>query len=133
MARNPVASTSALLLHYSFDLHNRSLNQVVSKWFNVYPPKWVVGAVVEAIYQGRYKVASVDCILFLWYLRGSPLQHFDYDFLNIVCSKVLQSVPLHSATDNSPKRAVPDIRPFPRTKRWQQPRHIQQQPKSTAA
>lgn len=113
MARNPAASTSALLTYYGFELNNRLLDQVVCNWLSKYPPKWVVGAVIEAVYQGRYKVASVERILFLWYLRGQSRHHFDYEFADIVCSKVFATIPAHSLAIEDAKKA-PNIRLFPR-------------------
>lgn len=98
MARNPVASITALLTYYSFDLHGCAIDQLVQKWLSKYPPKWVMSAVVEALYQGRYKAASVNSILFLWYLRGQPLHHFDYEFLDIVCGNLFKAIPIHPIT-----------------------------------
>jgi hypothetical protein len=92
MVRSPAASTSALLSHYSFDLGEHALNQLVENWLGVYPPRWVMAAVVEALYQGRYKASSVDRILFLWWLRGQPLHHFDFEFLDLICSGLFQAV-----------------------------------------
>jgi hypothetical protein len=94
MVRSLAASTSALLSHYSFDLGEHPLNQLVENWLGEYPPRWVMGAIIEALYQGRYKASSVERILFLWYLRGQPLHHFDFEFLDIICSGIFQVVPI---------------------------------------
>lgn len=94
MPKNIVASTSVLLSDYSFDLGDQphTIDQVVQQWLRNYPPKWVMAAIVEAIFQGRYKVASVDSILFLWYLRGRPLSHFDHEFADLICGKFVRRV-----------------------------------------
>jgi hypothetical protein len=94
MLRSPAASTSVLLKHYSFDLGEHALNQLVENWLGVYPPRWVMAAVIEALYQGRYKASSVDRILFLWCLRGQPLHHFDFEFLDLICSGLFHAVPI---------------------------------------
>lgn len=96
MSRSLVTSTSALLTHYSFDLQGYGLNQLLEVWLGKYPAKWVIAAVFEALYQGRYKASSVDRILFLWRLKGQPKHHFDYEFIEVVSAGLFQSAPLPS-------------------------------------
>ncbi|HEY9620845.1 MAG TPA: hypothetical protein V6C78_10770 [Crinalium sp.] len=96
MSRSPTASISALLSYYSFDLGGYSVEQVVKGWLDEYPPKWAIAAVVEAIFQGRYKAASVDNILLNWYLNGRPQHHFDSEFADLVCSKLFKTIPAES-------------------------------------
>lgn len=93
MTKDPVASTTALLTHYSFELDGHTIDQVVQDWLAEYPPKWVIAAVVEAIFQGRYKAASVDNILLTWSLSGRPQPHFDSEFADLVCSKIFKGIP----------------------------------------
>jgi hypothetical protein len=45
-------------------------------------------AVLEALYQGRYKVISVEEILKLWHRRGQPTFHFTHDFERLVCKNL---------------------------------------------
>ncbi len=88
MRKNPVESTFTLLSNYSFELTEVNVNELVFFWLSLYPSKWVVAAIVEAIYQGRYKVESVSRILNAWSIRGYPMHHFDYDFADVVCKKL---------------------------------------------
>lgn len=88
MRKNPVESTFTLLSNYSFELTEVNVNELVFLWLSLYPSKWVVAAIVEAIYQGRYKVESVSRILNAWSIRGYPMHHFDYDFADVVCKKL---------------------------------------------
>jgi len=90
MRCNPVVSTALLLTYYSFDLGNSPTDQIVRNWLCSYPPKWVLEAIVEALYQGRYKAASVERILKLWKLRGKPTSHFDGEFADLVCRILLK-------------------------------------------
>lgn len=103
MSRSPTASISALLSYYSFDLGGYTIEQIVQGWLDEYPPKWAIAAVVEAIFQGRYKVASVDNILLNWYLNGRPQHHFDSEFADLVCSKLFKAIPTEPTT---PKAAT---------------------------
>lgn len=90
MRKNPAAVTFALLINYSFELGGSNLVDLIYSWLNLYPGKWVITAAVEAIYQGRYKVNSVSRILEFWNLKGYPVHHFDYDFADVVCKKLIE-------------------------------------------
>lgn len=96
MLLNPFASTSILLTHYCFDLEEQATEEVVKNWLGEYPAKWVISAIVEALYQGRYKVASVEKILFLWRLQGQPSNHFDREFADLVCFVLLRRTQLRA-------------------------------------
>ncbi len=83
-----------LLIHYSFDLSGYSASELMSRWQQRYPDSWVHLAVVEALYQGRYKAISVEQILALWQRRGQAYYHFNMEFERLVCSRFPQK--LHS-------------------------------------
>lgn len=78
-----LASAVALMVHY-FGIRE------VDAWTEVlllagrYSPDWVRLAVVEALYQGRYKVISVQQILDIWRRRGKVVSHFNREFEAIV-------------------------------------------------
>lgn len=76
-----------LLTHYSFDLGNRTAPQLLDQWLKDYSTGWVRWAVIEALYQGRYKAVSVEQILKLWQRRNQPCYHFSYEFERLVCHK----------------------------------------------
>jgi hypothetical protein len=90
-AKNAVtADVAELLTRYSFDLQAHSLDRWIDQWLRHYPPEWVISAIIEALYQGRYKAVSVWQILDLWRRRGRPLRHFSRDFERIVFGRPLQ-------------------------------------------
>lgn len=80
--------TVALLLHYIFDLGGYSARELVAHWSVYYPTNWVRLAVIEALYQGRYKAISVEQILGLWQRRGQVRQHFNCEFERLVCGNI---------------------------------------------
>jgi hypothetical protein len=83
----------ALLKYYGFEFGDRSsLKELIKDW-NKYTPHWVRLAIVECIYQGRYKVRSVDQILKLWQRRGATSCHFNHEFERLVCGDFVYSVP----------------------------------------
>ncbi|UBF27633.1 hypothetical protein K9N68_06855 [Kovacikia minuta CCNUW1] len=88
LSNNSAATDAAnLLRHYSFDLDESTIDQHLAHWLETYPVNWVRLAIVEALYQGRYKAISVEQILVLWKRRGQPLYHFNHEFERLVCDK----------------------------------------------
>ncbi len=80
------AQQAAVLLEgYRFELGDHDARQWVSLWLEFYRPSWIRDAVVEALYQGRYKSVSVRQILELWQRRGQPIRHVTHDFEAAVC------------------------------------------------
>jgi hypothetical protein len=77
----------ALLIHYSFDLSGYGAAELVERWQNQYPDGWLHLAVIEALYQGRYKAISVQQILTLWQRRDQPSFHFNMEFERLICGK----------------------------------------------
>lgn len=77
----------ALLIHYSFDLSGYSADELVNRWQKHYPTHWLHLAVIEALYQGRYKGISVQQILAFWQRRGQEIYHFNMEFERLICSK----------------------------------------------
>ncbi|TAE53731.1 MAG: hypothetical protein EAZ76_15230 [Nostocales cyanobacterium] len=76
-----------LLVHYSFDLNGYSASEIISSWQKEYPIDWLHLAVIEALYQGRYKAISVQQILNFWQRRCQVSYHFNMEFERMVCSK----------------------------------------------
>ncbi|HEY9622865.1 MAG TPA: hypothetical protein V6C78_21085 [Crinalium sp.] len=95
LLKDSVAVQAAELLdYYSFDLSGYDAVELVHRWLLEHPAIWVRAAVVEALYQGRYKAISVEQILVLWHRRGHPIHHFNHEFERIICGKFSQ---IHSA------------------------------------
>ncbi|MGB3768495.1 MAG: hypothetical protein WA947_18205 [Phormidesmis sp.] len=76
---------AALLASYQFELGGHDARQWVSLWLEFYRPAWIRDAVIEALYQGRYKSVSVRQILELWNRRGQPIRHVTHEFEAAVC------------------------------------------------
>lgn len=76
---------AALIEGYRFELGGYNARQWVTLWLESYRPIWIRDAVVEALYQGRYKSRSVQQILDLWERRGQPIRHATHEFEAAVC------------------------------------------------
>jgi hypothetical protein len=91
LLKDSVAAQAAELLdYYSFDLGGYAAAELIRGWLAEYPAPWVRTAVVEALYQGRYKAISVEQILALWKRRDHPIHHFNHEFERIICGKFSQ-------------------------------------------
>jgi hypothetical protein len=82
----------ALLMHYIFDLGGYTAAELVNRWLDDYPGNWVRLAVIEALYQGRYKAISVEQILYVWHRRDQALPHFNHEFERLVCGDLHQTL-----------------------------------------
>ncbi len=80
----------SLLREYSFELAGYRPSQLVALWQEQLEAdsSWIRAAVIEALYQGRYKALSVEQILKVWKRRGHPLRHFNHDFERIVLGPI---------------------------------------------
>jgi hypothetical protein len=78
-----------LLTSYSFDTEAYAMDVVIGDWLEECGPVWVSHAITEALYQGRYKVVSIDHILKLWQRRGQPIRHFNREFESIILGQAL--------------------------------------------
>ncbi|WP_341527659.1 hypothetical protein WKK05_35115 [Nostoc sp. UHCC 0302] len=112
-ALNPSATCAelaiALLIHYSFDLSGYTANELVDRWQTQYPVDWLHLAVIEALYQGRYKAVSVQQILVFWQRRGQTIFHFNMEFERLICSKFPQSLTSSSTPALPPAKQNPTV------------------------
>lgn len=86
------AYAAVLLVHYSFELAGYKAEELISQWLKNYSANWVRLAVIEALYQGRYKSISVEQILTVWSRRGRALYHFNHEFERLICRKFPQNL-----------------------------------------
>lgn len=105
-----------LLVHYSFDLNGYSASELINSWRYDYPINWLNLAVIEALYQGRYKAISVQQILNFWLRRGEVIYHFNMEFERLICSKF---------PANLTKISPPVLPPIPQAQPIEQPKNLQ--------
>lgn len=86
--RTIIAQAIMLLSHYGFDTKPHTTAERMGHWLDLYAADWIRAAIIEALYQGRYKAISVEHILTLWQKRGHPAPHFTGDFERIICRKL---------------------------------------------
>ncbi len=102
------SNTFDLLTYYSFDADRYPQSptkvKVLDHWLRTYPESWVHLALIESLYQGRYKVFCVEQLLAHWNRRGHPVYHFNHEFEDLVCHDVPRNM---AQTGMSVKQVVP--------------------------
>jgi hypothetical protein len=86
-----IIETSALLTCYGFDLRGLTPQGLIDDWLKSYSPLWIRWAVVEALYQGRYKAISVEHLLNFWSRRGEPSFRFGSEFERLITHNLPKS------------------------------------------
>ncbi|ACK64952.1 conserved hypothetical protein [Rippkaea orientalis PCC 8801] len=98
---------AVLLTRYGFDLGGLSPLEVIDKWLTSYSAHWIRLAIVEALYQGRYKAVSIEQILRLWQRRSRVTFHFNHEFERLICRHLLLE---HSTpTNNQPQSSLKNL------------------------
>ncbi|HEY9598655.1 MAG TPA: hypothetical protein V6D33_13390 [Cyanophyceae cyanobacterium] len=96
--REPTTDSSAvayaveLLSRYGFELRGYTAQELVNLWLKTYQANWIRLAVIEALYQGRYKAVSVEQILTVWIRRGQPIYRFNHEFERLISRKLPQNL-----------------------------------------
>ncbi len=108
------AQAVELLNRYSFELEGYAAESLIVAWSHHFSAEWIRLAVIEALYQGRYKAVSVEQILAFWQRRGQPLCHFSYEFERMICDRLttsagaaMDALPPETRTDQALSRPVP--------------------------
>jgi len=63
---------ATFLERYGFELEGQPGQVWVERWDQSFPAHWIPVALLEALYQGRYKATSVEQLLRLWQRCGFP-------------------------------------------------------------
>ncbi|MDX2241719.1 MAG: hypothetical protein NW224_13625 [Leptolyngbyaceae cyanobacterium bins.302] len=100
LSKNPAKLAADLLHHYSFELAGYAVTQQIEIWLEYYPAAWLPLAIIEALYQGRYKAISVEQILNLWQRREHPVHHFNHEFERLICGKLPNAIETGSTERN---------------------------------
>ncbi|MGL4502840.1 MAG: hypothetical protein ACRC78_06155 [Planktothrix sp.] len=91
---------SDLLKYYGFELADQTPEQIIERWEKQYDPDWFLPAILESLYQGRYKAISVEHILIYWQRRGKKVYHFTSDFERLICHRFPKNLLLESQNKN---------------------------------
>lgn len=96
----------ALIKSFSLELHSYSPESQVLYWLKEYRAPWIRDAIIEAVYQGRYKIISVQHILSIWQRRGQPIRHFTSGFEHTIAAHLGEPIYLPVNIASTPKNSV---------------------------
>ena len=104
-----VAEVVPLLVRYRYEPDETQATLIAQAWAEQYPAEWVRPAVVETLYQARYKTISVEQVLNLWQRQGRPHPHYSGDFDRLVSRSPAQRLnsPLPRVLPRSPLPLLP--------------------------
>jgi hypothetical protein len=80
---------ATLIDRYGLEPDGDRVDLIVADWLQHNDSSWVVKAIVESLYRGRYKIKSVDNILKDWQRLSKPLYHFTPEYER----EILQNLP----------------------------------------
>lgn len=93
-----------LIKSFNLELAQYSPESQVLDWLQQYRALWIRDAIIEAVYQGRYKVISVEQILSIWKKRGQPVRHFTNGFEQVIATQL--GTPLRLPTNMMAKSTI---------------------------
>lgn len=73
-------SITNLVDDYGLNTEGVKTDLIVAAWLEQYEAAWIIKAIVEAVFRGRYQLKSVDGILKQWQRLGKPRCSFKPDF-----------------------------------------------------
>ncbi|WP_218080660.1 hypothetical protein [Anthocerotibacter panamensis] len=103
------ADLAVTLEAYGFEGITADTPDLLAQWVLEFPAPWPSLAIVEAVYQGRYKVHSVRQILLCWQRRGEPRINFDRSFQRQILEEIWQPLiptPVLPALPPQPEPAI---------------------------
>jgi hypothetical protein len=98
---------NTVIEHYGLEIDILPVDTVMTAWFEKYDPIWIVKAIIESLYRGRYKVKSVDNILKDWQRMGKPRCNFTPDYER----EILQKLPTLVDLNVTPAPSTAGIEP----------------------
>ena len=94
---------------YGLELDPDRVDVIVATWLKKYDPDWILKAIVESLYRGRYKIVSVENILKDWQRLGNPRYKFTPEYEREILEKIPQ-VPTLASPPISPSPIIPVAR-----------------------
>ncbi len=101
-----LTQAEALLSHYGFEMRGYPAQDLVEQWQQKYQASWIRLAVIESLYQGRYKAISVEQILQLWQRKGQASYHFNHEFEALICRKLPRDLVANSGSNKGKLGAI---------------------------
>ncbi len=73
---------------YGLELDGRPIDELLSAWVRQYDSTWILKAIVESLYRGRYKIVCVENILSNWQRLGNPRYQFTPEYEREILAQI---------------------------------------------
>ena len=100
---------------YGLELDGHQIDTILETWLKQYDPTWILKAIVESLYRGRYKIVSVENILKDWKRLGHPRYQFTPEYEREILEKIphpaprqIEAVPKVGSTEEIDTVAIAD-------------------------
>ncbi len=103
---------TTVINRYGLELDGHQVDTIIVTWLQKYDSDWIIKAIIESLYRGRYKIVSVENILKDWQRLGKPRYNFTPEYER----EILQNLPVINdppATSLLPILPAPVDRPDP--------------------
>jgi hypothetical protein len=88
MSYSQTSLIAIVIKTYGLALDDRQVEAVLVTWLQTYDSAWIIKALVESLYRGRYKLISVDNILKDWQRIGKPRYNFTPEYEREIFQKI---------------------------------------------
>ncbi len=85
---------------YGLELDDRSIDDILSAWMQKYDSTWILKAIVESLYRGRYKIVCVESILSNWQRLGNPRYQFTPEYEREILAQIPEIVDNDRVSDS---------------------------------
>lgn len=85
---------------YGLELDDREIDDVLSAWMRQYDSTWLLKAIVESLYRGRYKIVCVESILSNWQRLGNPRCQFTPEYEREILAQIPEIANNERVTEN---------------------------------
>lgn len=88
MSYSQTSLITIVIKTYGLALDEQQVEAMLVTWFQTYDSTWIIKAIVESLYRGRYKLISVDNILKDWQRIGKPRYNFTPEYEREIFQKI---------------------------------------------
>jgi hypothetical protein len=88
MSYSQTSPIAIVIKTYGLALDEQQVEAMLVTWSQTYDSAWIIKAIVESLYRGRYKLISVDNILKDWQRIGKPRYNFTPEYEREIFQKI---------------------------------------------
>jgi hypothetical protein len=88
MSYSQTSLIAIVIKTYGLALDEQQVEAMLVTWSKTYDSAWIIKAIVESLYRGRYKLVSVDNILKDWQRIGKPRYNFTPEYEREIFQKI---------------------------------------------